>query len=115
LTARYCELLDRSDEAFEVLTCGARDLESALVVRQLAVLEVSLRHYDAARAAFERGEIAPIGPKACIRAPRRNKGVGGVGVLQTAAQIELAPGFAITVRGGRRWGATSEPPASLLA
>jgi tetratricopeptide (TPR) repeat protein len=60
-TARCLMLLDRKDEALEVLSRGADALESAHVALQLASLQISLRRFDAAEAALARFEsLSPL-------------------------------------------------------
>ncbi|HEY8562003.1 MAG TPA: C39 family peptidase [Pyrinomonadaceae bacterium] len=60
-TAHLLALLERYDEALEILTDAATRLENAWVVRQLADLQASLEMYPESHASFERLlELTPL-------------------------------------------------------
>jgi cellulose synthase operon protein C len=59
--AHALQLLDRDGEALELLTEGARRLESSLVLAQLATLQTELaQHADACRSYERFAELAPL-------------------------------------------------------
>jgi len=59
--AHALQLLDRDEEALELLTSAAQHLENMHVVRQLSALQQELRQYDAASLTLQRlADLAPL-------------------------------------------------------
>jgi tetratricopeptide (TPR) repeat protein len=86
--AHVLQLLDRDQEALELLLEGASRLESGLVVAQLALLQTELGHYQDAQRSYERlAELSPLLDKDMGRwlAARRSDAAYYAGDLATAA------------------------------
>ncbi|MGD1276271.1 MAG: C39 family peptidase [Tepidisphaeraceae bacterium] len=69
MTAHVLQLLDRDDEALAMLAEASNQIESGLVVWQLAALRLSLEHFDDARDSLDRVEkLMPLMEPAVFKA-----------------------------------------------
>jgi tetratricopeptide (TPR) repeat protein len=99
--AHILQLLDRDQEALELLTEAVGRLESGLVVAQLALLQTELGHYQDAQRSYERlAELSPLLDKDMGRwlAARRSDAAYYAGDLAAAAvrarEVEGEPFYA---------------------